>query len=181
MSGLVPIPADGEERYLVLSLVNTVVRGAPAAHDRLGTVQDYLAWAQTKDLPSAGSGAAELATVVRMRSDARLILASVETGIPVPAEAISRMNRLLGEPVRPVLRSDLSVGLEPVRVASVTGGIARDLTALLGSSDISRLRTCAAVDCDRMFLGRHGRQLWCSIQCGGRMRARRHASRRTGR
>jgi hypothetical protein len=39
------------------------------------------------------------------------------------------------------------------------------------------VRTCAAEDCDRMFVQDHGRRIWCSARCGARIRGRRRSAR----
>lgn len=58
--------------------------------------------------------------------------------------------------------------------------VARDAADFLTSGDLSRLRVCAADDCDWLFLdeSRNRSRVWCNMQvCGNRAKARRHYAR----
>ena len=58
--------------------------------------------------------------------------------------------------------------------------VARDAADFLTSGDLSRLRVCAADDCDWLFLdqSRNQSRVWCNMQvCGNRAKARRHYAR----
>lgn len=58
--------------------------------------------------------------------------------------------------------------------------VARDAADFLTSGNLSRLRVCAADDCDWLFLdqSRNQSRVWCNMQvCGNRAKARRHYAR----
>ncbi|WP_374947760.1 CGNR zinc finger domain-containing protein, partial [Agreia sp.] len=57
--------------------------------------------------------------------------------------------------------------------------LARDAIALATSAAASRVRSCAAGDCIRLFLPERSTRTWCSTACGNRVRAARHYAHRT--
>jgi len=176
-----PAPAPGEERSVALALVNTRVSGTRGVFDRLSEAAELDRWLQRRDLlGTAEASATERSDVLRLRDDARAVLAALELGGAPARPVLDRVNAAASEPVRPVL--DVH-GSGPVmrwesaaRERPITR-IARDLILFAVSAEAARLRTCAADDCDRMFVQDHGRRIWCSSSCGNRMRVQRHAAR----
>ena len=170
--------APGEADWPALALVNTRVSGTRGVLDRLAGPDDLLVWLARQNLPTGGRvDADEFVTFTGLRDAAREVLSSVELRRPPARSAISRINRLASEPVRPVLGLDRTLRWEPVGTPAAEAAVARDVIRLASSDVALRLRTCAADDCDRMFIQDHGRRVWCSVQCGNRMRVRRHATR----
>lgn len=56
--------------------------------------------------------------------------------------------------------------------------VARAGAYLLCSPDRSRVRSCPGEDCGWLFIDRHGRRRWCSMNtCGNRAKVRAHAER----
>ncbi|HEY4268644.1 MAG TPA: CGNR zinc finger domain-containing protein [Galbitalea sp.] len=173
------IPAPGEEIHVSLALVNTRVAGAGGPLDRLSTREELAEWYTQQALPPARLAGQELAAVHALRDDARSVFAAIEHHAPLPVPAVARINQTASEPAHPALGSDRSLRWLPIASPSAPAALARDLINLSTSSEATLLRTCAADDCDRMFLLPHGRQIWCSAQCGNRIRARRHSTANT--
>jgi predicted RNA-binding Zn ribbon-like protein len=113
-------------------------------------------------------------TIAALREAARKIFTAVERRESAPGSSVAFVNAAADEPVRPVLETERTRRWEPVGEGAAIAAIARDVIELVTSPDGLRIRTCAAPDCDRMFLQDHGRRIWCSTRCGGRVRARRH-------
>jgi predicted RNA-binding Zn ribbon-like protein len=179
-----PQPAHGENTSAALSLVNTKVTGTSGVLDRLAEEHALSEWLHSHAALSGLTpslrrpGRARLAKFQQLRDDARALLTALINGEALPQAGIDRVNQTAAEPVRPVLTGDGTILWKPIRPGATEAQIARDLMRLLTSIDGTRLRICAAEDCDRMFLQDHGRTIWCSTACGNRMRARRHATRR---
>lgn len=186
-----PEPAPGEDRSLALALVNTRVTGSRGVFERLPDAEALTRWLQRHrvDAPAPATGP-DLDRFTRLRGDARVVLDSVQEQVEPPADVLTRVNATAGEvAVRPVLRpgpAALEVEWRPVPGpdgrSAATAAVARDLVVFAASDDARRVRTCAADDCDRMFVQDHGRRIWCSPGCGNRTRVQRHARRaRAGR
>jgi predicted RNA-binding Zn ribbon-like protein len=65
----------------------------------------------------------------------------------------------------------------PVDVTQALSALARDAIELFTGPLAGRIRTCAAHDCELLFVdaSRPGRRRWCSMQrCGSRAKMRRH-------
>ena len=89
---------------------------------------------------------------------------------------MDRINESAAEPIHRVLPAERQVRMEQGD-RTIEAHYARDVIRVASSADAARVRTCAADDCDRLFIQAHGRRLWCSAACGNRVRVRRHAAR----
>lgn len=174
-----PEPAYGEDEWAALSLVNTRVTAAAGVFERLGDEPALGVWLEARQLPAIDSPGRRgaLARFRRLRADARGLLEAIEAGTPLRSDVLESVNRAAAEPVRPVLTADRRLTWEPAAAASAEAAVARDLIRLVVSADGGRVRTCAAEDCDRLFIQDHGRRIWCCNACGNRIRARRYAAR----
>jgi predicted RNA-binding Zn ribbon-like protein len=178
-----PGPAYGEDTSTALSLVNTKVSGTSGIFDRLTDEGALARWLRCQLVEATSSPEhGRLARFQQLRADTRVLLSALQQQQALPQEALDRINATATEPVRPVLSTNRTLRWEPINPGSAEAKIARDLIRLVSSPDGTRLRICAAEDCDRMFIQDHGRTVWCSPTCGNRIRARRHAAlRRTER
>ena len=176
-----PAPAPGEDHSLALALVNTRVSGSRGVFDRLNDVPAVDMWLARHELTSAKHATArDAAQLIALRTDAREVLEATEHHAPASDAVLSRVNTAASTPVHPRLSRDqegLRLDWQPSSSEPVTSLIARDLLLVATSPLAGRIRTCAADDCDRMFIQDHGRRLWCSPGCGNRMRVRRHSAR----
>jgi predicted RNA-binding Zn ribbon-like protein len=181
MSTVEPIPAPGEELSVALALVNTRVSGTRGVFDRLSDASAVGQWLQRHHLTKVKRAtAAETSDLMQLRGDARAVFQAVEHHSAPDRAVLTRVNAAAAKPVRPVLRSageNLEMQWEPVTSEPPTARVARDVVMFAASESAARLRTCAAEDCDRMFVQDHGRRIWCSPGCGNRMRVQRHAAR----
>jgi predicted RNA-binding Zn ribbon-like protein len=155
-----------------LSFVNTRTGGNEAGIDRILDADSLDRRRRARGLPAISGSAAGM--IGALRQAAREIFAAVERRESAPESSVALVNAAADEPVRPVLETGLTRRWEPFGEGTAIAAIARDVIELVVSPDGLRIRTCAAPDCDRMFLQDHGRRIWCSPQCGGRVRARRH-------
>lgn len=172
-----PTPAPGEELSVALALVNTRVSGTRGVFDRLPDQQATRDWAQRHHLEKA-KDAASSEGLLRLRTDARAVFEAVEHRVSPDGDVLERVNEAASEPVHPQLdatTAGLHLKWAPVDTADPTAAVARDLVQFATSPFAARIRTCAADDCDRMFVQDHGRRIWCSPGCGNRMRVQRHA------
>jgi predicted RNA-binding Zn ribbon-like protein len=173
-----PEPAYGEQRSLALGVVNTLVTGSSAQLDRIPDDESLDTWLHTHALISHStrdSSAHE--EFLKLRTAVRALLSAVEAGSSLPAAALARVNSAVAPSVRVALTDARVLHLETVGTPSTIREIALEVIRFLVSADADRVRTCAAEDCDRMFLQDHRRRVWCSPRCGARMRARRYAAR----
>lgn len=180
-----PTPAPGEERSVALALVNTRVSGTRGVFDGLSGADELHGWLQRRGLLGTTEATTdERSDLLRLRDDARSVLIAVEGRTAPDRPVLDRVNAAASEPVHPVLEirgPTPEMRWEPTARERPTARIARDLILFAVSPEAARLRTCAADDCDRMFVQDHGRRIWCSPGCGNRMRVQRHAARtRTG-
>ncbi|GAA4369308.1 CGNR zinc finger domain-containing protein [Agromyces bauzanensis] len=174
-----PEPAHGEERWLTLAAVNTLVSGTFGSSDRVTDETALAAWVREHVPPAMPASAvrASREEFAAVCTAARELLSAIGMGAPLPAAALRRVNRAAAHPMHPAVNAARELQLTPARPVSPVAMLAADAVRLIASGDASRVRTCAAVDCDRMFLQDHRRRIWCSARCGTRMRARRRAAR----
>ncbi|RIX28662.1 CGNR zinc finger domain-containing protein [Amnibacterium setariae] len=175
-----PTPAPGEELSVALALVNTKVSGTRGVFDRLSEAEDADQWLRRNGLTETGQAtASEWSDLAQLRADARSVLEALEAHRAPEDTVLGRLNTVAAAPVRPVLRTHgprLELQWEPTSAEPPAARVARDLAAFAVSEAAARVRTCAADDCDRMFVPDHGRRIWCSPACGNRMRVQRHAA-----
>jgi predicted RNA-binding Zn ribbon-like protein len=178
----VVVPAPGEERFLSLALVNTVVSGTRGSVERLGDREALASWLEAHRVQGAigPQDAAGRESLTALRSTLRYVFSAHITGQPLDPKEVGRLNDTAATvAVVPSLRLDGVDGLaaawgSPSGDDDVEAAISRDAINLLTSPSAARLRECAADDCDRLFLQDHGRRRWCSQACGDRTRAARH-------
>ena len=81
-------------------------------------------------------------------------------------------------PLRPLLTIDGQRRIDaPVTAEQALSALARDAIDLFGGPQSARIRTCAADDCELLFVdtSRPGHRRWCSMErCGSRAKMRRH-------
>lgn len=174
-------PERGED--LAVALVNSRVSGTRGTAEFVPDARALTAWMRDHGLSSRPANGAQLDRFRTLRDAARHLLTALERRESPEPGAVEVVNDLAAEAVRPRLRAaggELRVSFVPVGSSSgdPVGALARDVIAFVPSEAARRLRTCAADDCDRMFVVTHGRQIWCSPGCGNRMRVNRHLRRR---
>jgi len=125
------------------------------------------------------ASASELHDALELRAAVRTLFTRAADQDPRAAAALATVNRAAAaDPGAPQLRS----GHPPAEVAWIGSGsndastalasVARDAIAVVAAATV--LRECAAPDCSRVFIPDHGRRIWCSSTCGGRVRGLRH-------
>ncbi|GAB3396283.1 hypothetical protein GCM10027568_30090 [Humibacter soli] len=178
MAASEPESAYGEERSLTLALVNTLVTGASRQIDRIPDSTSLTQWLRSHHVATMPAFETAWEQVTAVRSFARALLEALEAGRPLPIHVIDAVNRIAATtPVHPELTQQRHLRLEPsTDTPSIAATLAVDLIQLITSTEADQIRTCAAADCDRMFIQDHKRRVWCSTRCGSRMRARRHAT-----
>ena len=163
---------------LSLDYVRTLrYRGHDRAEEELATPERLQAWIHEFGpcLPShAAPEPARLASAHELREAIYTMLSTArgpDGTVSCPAAARTAVNAAATQPV-PVPQLDDTGGLlhtAPDPITATLALIARDALDLVGSSDSSRLRTCANPDCGILFLdnSRPGTRRWCSMQtCG---------------
>lgn len=115
----------------------------------------------------------------------RIALALVEDADP-PIGDVARLNRLAGDPDLPpqIGAGRTQVWPTSVSVGQVVATVARDAVHLLTSEASGRIKTCAADDCERIFLDASapGQRRWCSMAtCGNRAKVRAYRRRQAER
>jgi predicted RNA-binding Zn ribbon-like protein len=181
------VPAPGEETFVSLALVNTLVSGSRGSFERLDGAESLAEWLAEHPMPAVTprAGAGALASLKEVRSTLRRVLSARVHGDPFDPTDLQRLNRTAASvPVVPALRLDSGVAVEIVLPAGgadeAEAAISRDAIALLTSPSATHLKECHADDCDRLFLQSHGRSRWCSPACGNRARAARHYAKTRG-
>jgi len=180
------VPAPGEEAFVSLALVNTLVSGSRGSFERLEGAESLAEWLAEHPMPrvTPRGGARALVSLTEVRSTLRRVLSASAHGRPLDPTDLQRLNRTAATvPVVPALRLDSGVAVErlvPTGADKPEAAVARDAIALLTSPSATRLKECHADDCDRLFLQSHGRSRWCSPTCGNRARAARHYAKTRG-
>ena len=172
-----PAPAPGEADFISIALVNTRVTGAGVLVERLGTAGDLCEWEIAHGLTMGKPSQRHLRQMCLLRDDVRALFVALRAPDPLPSGLVGRINSAAARRGYLQLTIDRAAVWDSEDPSNPQAVIARDAILLASSPHAERLRTCAADDCDRMFLQDHGRRLWCSPQCGNRMRVRRHHAR----
>jgi predicted RNA-binding Zn ribbon-like protein len=174
------------DRNLALDLVATVSPRAEGDVDLLGGPRDLEGWLAPRGIDEADLSL-RLADFRDLRAAILALLAAAAGGRPLPPDAVEAVNAATAAaPVSVRLRVE-PPDVRLVEETSASGAarafasIARDAIEVLGGSDRDRLRRCPASACGRFFVLGRAAQVWCSPDCGNRVRvARHHARRRTG-
>lgn len=119
----------------------------------------------------------ELRDAESLRTAVTRLAHNLVEGHPAAIGDIARLNRLAAAPDLP---PQIGPGGSRGWPGSVTHGqviatVARDAVDLLTSADAGRIKSCAADDCDLVFLdtSRPGQRRWCAMaRCGNRAKVR---------
>ena len=141
--------------------------------------------AQGPRLPAFSPTAEDLSRFRALRDALHHIFSAVTHDRAPTRDALKAVNRTATSIDRPEtlrltpdgVRAELGAGSAPQRALCL---VARSAIRLWSDAQIDRLRTCEAPGCSMFFLARDGQQ-WCSVPCGNRARAARHARRARGR
>lgn len=170
---------------LSLDLVATVARRFAAPVERLTSVNRLREWLAGVGLEAPAELDEEALGHVRgLREHVDELFRSVLAGARPPATALAEVNAaVMGSPPRLAATPDGLALAQPAFTAgaldAVLALIAADAVRVLASGDRGNLRTCAAADCQMLYLaqGRRPRR-WCSSQrCGNRSRVAAHRAR----
>ena len=125
----------------------------------------------------------DLADARSLRHAMSLVVRAVAAGARPPTDAVDAVNAAAASPtLAPQLdpRTGERAWAQPVTVHRALAALARDLVQVLTGPSASRIRECAADDCQLVFVdvSRSGRRRWCAMQrCGNRAKVRTHRSR----
>lgn len=175
------MPVLGEP--VPIELANTRYRDGDDVVDFLADPRTTATWFTTSPTASAivHPGSWEVRDwrrLVELRDSIDDLLRARIAGGAAPAAALDRINRAAERVItRLELRWDATGVVRAVEhhsaphAADVTlGRIATDAIILLAGPQADRLRTCANVDCEMLFLKHHHRRRWCHDSCGHRHR-----------
>ncbi|NIH79605.1 CGNR zinc finger domain-containing protein [Amycolatopsis viridis] len=177
------LEAPGEDRHGALALVNTEFSRPSGPYDGLRDTESATTWLHHRGLIPAGVpvGSRELDHLRELRGSLRELLnAHLNGGSPAPA-ALATLNGTLA--AAPAVREIRWAEAGPVAAACRPAGdpvgaaltvLAEDGMELLTGPPSTRLSTCGAPGCTRLFIRNHGARRWCSDRCGNRVRAARH-------
>ena len=169
---------------LAIDLANSLPAVRPGRRlDLLAEPEDLASWlhAQRERLPSFEPDARDLEAFRELRDALHACFWAVTHGQSPDRPALELVNRAARQSEAPTA---LRLGRSGVR-ADVSGPavstralclVARSAIALWADGWIDHLKVCEAPGCSMFFLAR-GRQEWCSVPCGNRARAARHARR----
>lgn len=171
-----------------LDLVNTLRERWWRRVETLVTPDDLSAWLAAAGVIEAPAAAtrADLALARALREAIDAAAVAVTDGCGVPADTAAALSAVLVvAPPRDVVTAasdGLTVAFErsgtPVQRA--LAAVALDAAAMLGPTELPRIRICASESCSARFFDRSpaGRRRWCSMQaCGNVEKARRHRRR----
>ncbi len=186
---------------LCLDFANTLGGSRDRPTERLTSYEDLLAWGSQagilndEDVRYLGGLAAEhprkaaraLADAIALREALFRIIAAVIAGTP-PAEAdLGTLNAALPRALNHLRVAPRAAGCEwewtgeEGALDRMLWPIARSAADLLVSSEVQRVRRCAAEECDWLFLDttRNRSRRWCDMRtCGNRAKARRSYARK---
>jgi len=150
-----------------LALINTDRPGtADALTDARWLTANLAAWGVRLDQPVAE---ADLAAFRDLRTTLRATARAVVAGATLTAAELAGLNAILA--VTPVM-AQVASNWRELGVREIAGSFASMLRA-----DPTRLRICAAPDCDTAFWDdtRSRTRTWCDTRtCGNRVRVQRH-------
>jgi predicted RNA-binding Zn ribbon-like protein len=162
--------------------------GRLARYDALHQPSDLRQWAAASrlalDLDAVAIRAADVSAARALRDALwRLTRQSMAGGRRDPAD-LATVNAAAGlAPLVPQIDADgSSIWSLPTTASAVLSTVARDAIVVLTGPATSRLRECAADDCQLVFLdtSRPGARRWCSMErCGNRHKVRAIRSRRS--
>ncbi len=138
-----------------------------------------------------GPAAVVLREAVTLRETIFLLCSSMAAGRPVPASALSALDRALPRALaaRTVRRRGRDLvwvwrRRRPLDLREVLWPVVWSAAELLTSAERLRVRECAGANCRWLFVdaSKSGTRRWCDMSvCGNRAKAARHRARRRGR
>lgn len=186
-------------RSLCLDFANTWGNRSDPASDTLHSYEDLLGWAGSAEIVSAGDqralenlarmdeteSSAVLRTALEIRDTIFALFSAAAAGRAPSKKDVAELNAFLETVPRRRLccvgdccEWEWPAGATNLR--QILWPVARAAAELVTSSEISRIRECAAPDCNWLFLdsSRGGRRRWCDMAtCGNRAKARRYYKR----
>ena len=190
---------DFSDNSLCLEFANTWEDRSDSSSDTLDSYEDLLAWSEGVGIVSdserrhlgklarmdeAGSSAV-LRKALEFRDTVFALCSAAAAGRVPPEEAVANLNTAL----ETMPRRRLCYGgpccewvwpEEDTDLGQVLWPVIRSTAELVTSADVSRIRECAAPDCNWLFLdfSRGNRRRWCDMAtCGNRAKARRYYER----
>ncbi|WP_369208580.1 CGNR zinc finger domain-containing protein [Streptomyces sp. PU-14G] len=168
---------------LVQELANTL--DVESGRDRLGTADDLARFVRAHELTALRLGKHDLAGLRRLREALRAACLA-HTGVPVPPEAVTALDRHLSEaPLTLRLDGDGEADLRPAQglsgLPAFTAHLAARIAAAASDGTWARLKACEADDCQWVYYDRSpaGRSRWCTMAvCGSRAKMRAYRARR---
>ena len=154
------------------------------ANAQLDSVGDLGAWLRDAgglDPDHASELALRLVEFRELRSCLLDLVDAAVRGLPLPDDAVGRLNETSARVPRVARLQDGASSLEPVAASGaplVLAEIAWSAIDLLGGPDRERLRRCGA--CGTIFVATRPDRVWCSDRCGNRIRVARHHARTRG-
>lgn len=189
MTGQWLTPADGTRWYydsgaLSLDFAHTGALDPTAGTEQLHAPGDLGTWlGERVDRLDPASGERELADALLLREAIARIARGFAHHTAPTADDIDTINLYAATPdIPPTLAGGRrQAGAGRLRVGQALSSIARDaVTVFTREADESRIRECAADDCELVFVdeSRTGSRRWCSMQrCGNRAKVRAHRAR----
>ncbi|WP_344074036.1 CGNR zinc finger domain-containing protein [Streptomyces crystallinus] len=179
-------PAPGETEHHSLALVNTEYELPSGPHDGLPDVAAAGRWLRERGLAPVGTlSQTELRRLRLLREATREIFSAHIEGERPTKPALECFNDALAAApgVRELTWSAkgprVAVGDRPgTRLEAALTQLAEDGAALLTGPSATKLSTCGATGCTRLFIRSHAARRWCSDRCGNRVRAARHYAER---
>jgi predicted RNA-binding Zn ribbon-like protein len=166
-----------------LDLVATVGERWGRRFERLRSPGDLNRWLRDTGLAEAPDATEDDLEAVRgLRAAVYGAVEAASDRRPLPTWARDTLNRSARAPTRipQVSRVGYLRYEDGGAVRAAVSEVARDAIDLIASTDLGRVRECAADDCARIFLdqSRPGTRRWCSMQtCGNRAKVRSHRAR----
>ena len=169
---------------LAVDLANTIKIAANPARELLpDEAANERFWQLEAPALPDGSSIPDLRSTLHLREALRGALAAVREGGVVDAAHIASLNETASRAtVTPRLVSTPD-GIEVHHEWSATtpaalalAAVARSALELMGGTQLSRLRECAAPSCSMLFVATNAKRVWCTSDvCGNRQRVARHA------
>jgi predicted RNA-binding Zn ribbon-like protein len=191
--------ADSSDKSLCLDFANTWGDRSDPGSDTLNSYDDLLRWAVSAEVVSgeerrtlerlARRDQAESSDVLEealeLRNTIFGLFSATAAGKTAPETIVADLNAALDNVPRQRLYRDGGCcawkwPAETADLRQVLWPVVRAAAELATSSEVSRIRECAASDCNWLFLdsSRGGRRRWCDMAtCGNRAKARRYYDR----
>jgi predicted RNA-binding Zn ribbon-like protein len=165
-----------------LDFVHTGGVGRWTAAELIHDADDLGHWlAFVLDLPEVRARPRDVAPARELRAALWNLAQDRVAGRPLDRAAIENVNAAAARPpVVPRLDPAGALNHEPASALQALSSLARDAIDLLSGPLGDRIRTCAAPDCELLFVdaSRPGRRRWCSMErCGSLAKMRAYRAR----